>query len=180
MMRRASWPLLLSALLLAGCNRPLPEQQDRSIDTGNPLEIAARERGVIRRDAAEPTGVFERSHELGRDALCVVPAGTGSWRFAVSAAFGAGLSCRAAGSVVREGEGWRFTFTSVEDCSIVLHEEEDELRLPGKLPSQCDSLCPGRTSLAGLRLPRASWSAADAKRLQMRDQEGNMSLPCSD
>src|SRR3546814_9651334 len=57
-------------------------------------------------------------------------------------------------------------------------EEEDELRLPGKLPSQCDSLCPGRVSLAGLRLPRASWSAADAKTLRMRDEEGNMTRPC--
>ncbi|SKB33094.1 hypothetical protein [Sphingopyxis flava] len=179
-MRKLSWLFALGVLFLTGCTRPQSEQQDRSVDEANPLEIAARERGVVRLGAAEPTGVFERTHELGRDALCVVPVGTGSWRFAVSAAFGPGLSCHAAGSVAREGEGWRFTFASAEDCSIVLHEEEDELQLPGKLPLQCEGLCPGRTSLAGLRLPRASWSAADAKRLQMRNREGNMSRPCSD
>src|SRR3546814_4660811 len=40
-------------------------------------------------------------------------------------------------------------------------EEEDELRLPGMLPTQCDSLCAGRVSLAGLRLPRASWRSEE-------------------
>jgi len=179
-MRRVSLPLLAGALLLTGCDRPPPEQEARSIDADNPLELAARERGVVRPDAAEPTGVFERAHELGRDAMCVVPDGAGRWRFAVSAAFGTGFSCRASGSVAREGDGWRFTFAGVEDCSVVLREEEDELRLPGSLPSQCDSLCPGRASLAGLRLPRASWSVADAKRLQMRDEEGNNTRPCAD
>ncbi len=178
MMRKLSALVSLSALLVTGCDRPAPELQGRSVDAGNPLEIAARERGVVRVDAAELTGVFERTHELGRDAMCITPASQGQWRFAVSAAFGAGLSCRATGMVAREGEGWRFTFAGIEDCSLVLHEEEDELQLPGKLPSQCDSLCPGRTSLAGLRLPRASWSAADAKRLQMRDRTGNMIRPC--
>lgn len=179
-MRRASLPLLAGALLLTGCDRPPPEQEARSIDADNPLELAARERGVVRPDAAEPTGVFERAHELGRDAMCVVPDGAGRWRFAVSAAFGTGFSCRVSGSIAREGDGWRFTFAGVEDCSVVLREEEDELRLPGSLPSQCDSLCPGRASLAGLRLPRASWSVADAKRLQMRDEEGNNTRPCAD
>jgi hypothetical protein len=179
-MRRASWALLAGALLLAGCDRPPPAPEAPEVDARNPLEVAARERGVVRPEADEPTGVFERAHELGRDAMCIVPDGAERWRFAVSAAFGAGFSCRARGSVEREDDGWRFTFAGVEDCSVVLHEQEDELRLPGSLPSQCDSLCPGRASLAGLRLPRASWSAADAKRLQMRDGEGNIVRPCGD
>lgn len=179
-MRRANWPLLAGVLLLAGCDRPPPATETKAIDAHNPLELAARERGVVRPEADEPTGVFERAHELGRDAMCVVPDGAGRWRFAVTAAFGTSLSCRARGSVERDGDGWRFTFAGVEDCSVLLHEQEDELRLPGRLPSQCDSLCPGHASLAGLRLPRASWSAADAKRLQMVGEGGNIVRPCGD
>ena len=60
----------------------------------------------------------------------------------------------------------------------IVHEEEDELRLPGSLPSQCDRLCPQRASLSGLRLPRASWSAADAGGLRMYDRQGNIGRPC--
>src|SRR3546814_8473352 len=109
--------------------------------------------------------------------MCVVPDGAGPWRFALAAAFGSALSCRAEGRIAREGDGWRFTFAGVQDCSVLLHEEEDELRLPGMLPTQCDSLCAGRVSLAGLRLPRASWSAADAKSLRMREEAGTMGRP---
>ncbi|MBB5706089.1 hypothetical protein [Sphingopyxis panaciterrulae] len=176
-MRRIS-ALLAVGLLLTGCNRPASQAADSPIDARNPLEVAARQRGVVQAEASDPTGVFERRHELGRDAMCVVPDGAGQWRFALAAAFGSALSCRAEGRIAREGDGWRFTFAGVQDCSVLLHEEEDELRLPGMLPTQCDSLCAGRVSLAGLRLPRASWSAADAKSLRMRDEAGNMVRPC--
>src|SRR3546814_13094771 len=77
--------------------------------------------------------------------MCVGPDGAGRWRFALTAAFGSALSCRTQGRIARAGDAWRFTFAGVQDCSVLLHEEEDELRLPGKLPSQCDSLCPGRS-----------------------------------
>lgn len=171
-MHRAAFGLVL---LLAACGRPAP---DAAVDEGNPLETAARERGIVRPEAAEPTGVFERRHDLGRDAMCVVPDGDGKWRFALTAAFGAGLSCEARGTIVRDGEGWRLDFAGVEGCGALVREEEDELRLPGSLPSQCDSLCPSRASLSGLRLPRASWSAGDAKRLRMKGDDGNMTMPC--
>lgn len=178
-MTRLSRTLLAGALLLLGaCERASPAADEAQVDARNPLEVAARQRGVVRQEAAEPVGVFERTHELGRDAMCVVPEGVGRWRFALSASFGSGLSCRAQGAVTREGEGWRFRFSGAEDCSVVLRENEDELRLPGTLPSQCDSLCPGRATLAGLRLPRASWSAADARALRMRDRAGNIVRPC--
>jgi hypothetical protein len=169
---------LLATVLLAGCGRPPPDKAGEVIDTGNPLEMAARERGIVRPEAQVPTGVFERSHDLGRDAMCVVPDGAGRWRFVVTAAFGPGLSCTASGQMVRDGDGWRMRFPGVDGCEALVHEEEDELRLPGNLPSQCDRLCPDRASLSGLRLPRASWSEGDAKRLQIRDRQGNMIRPC--
>lgn len=174
-MRRFSQALILLPLLLAGCGRGPDEG---GADAANPLERAARERGVVRAEAAELTGVFERTHELGRDAMCVVPDGAGRWRFAVTAAFGPGLSCTATGRLAREGDGWRMYFAGVDGCAALVREEEDELRLPGKLPSQCDSLCSDRASLAGLRLPRASWSADDAKRLQIVDRRGKVVRPC--
>jgi len=176
--------LLLGALMFAGvltaCDRSSAKKDSGSIDAGNPLEMAARERGVVRPDSASPTGVFERAHDLGRDALCAVPSGAGKWRFALTASYGPGLSCTASGTITREGEGWRMRFAGAEGCDALVHEEEDELRLPGRLPSQCDSLCPARASLSGLFLPRASWDEADAKRLQMGDGRGNVVRPCAD
>ncbi|KTE22076.1 hypothetical protein ATE67_05470 [Sphingopyxis sp. H050] len=173
--RRVLW--LALPLLFAGCERGTPSG-DGPIDADNPLEMAARERGVVRPDTATPTGVFERAHDLGRDAMCAVPDGAGQWRFALTASYGPGLSCTASGTIVRDGDSWRMRFAGAEGCEAVVHEEEDELRMPGSLPSQCDSLCPSRASLSGLFLPRASWSEDDAKRLQMRDRRGNVVRPC--
>ncbi|MFN4357501.1 hypothetical protein [Sphingopyxis alaskensis] len=176
-MRRVSVALALAALSLAACERGANGEE--AIDAGNPLEIAARERGVVRPEAATPVGVFERAHDLGRDAMCVVPDGAGQWRFAVTAAFGATLSCTARGTMVREGGGWRMRFAGAEGCEALVHEENDELRLPGRLPPQCALLCPNRASLSGLRLPRASWSADDARGLRIADGRGNILRPCA-
>ena len=177
-MRRASTALALAAVLLAGCDRP-GKGEERDVDSDNPLEIAARERGVVRPEAASPAGVFERSHDIGRDAMCVVPDGAGQWRFAMTAAFGSTLSCAASGTIGRDGDGWRMRFVGVEGCEALVHEEDDELRLPGRLPAQCARLCPNRASLAGLRLPRASWSVDDARGLRIVDGRGNMHRPCA-
>jgi len=177
-MRKSKLALALGLLLIGGCERHAPDRSEQGIDADNPLEIAARERGVVSPDAATPVGVFERSHDLGRDAMCVVPDGAGQWRFAVTAAFGTTLSCAASGTMVREGDGWRIRFAGAEGCDALVREEEDELRLPGSLPPQCATLCPARASLSGLRLPRASWSADDARGLQIRDKQGNMQQPC--
>jgi hypothetical protein len=177
-MRRASIALAFAALLFAGCGRPAPAERATGIDTGNPLEVAARQRGVVHPEAVTPVGVFERAHDLGRDSMCVVPDGAGKWRFAVTAAFGPGLSCAANGTMVRESRGWRMRFAGTDGCEAFVHEEEDELRLPGNLPPQCSRLCPGRASLAGLSLPRASWSAGDARDLRIADRHGNMRRPC--
>lgn len=177
-MRRASAALALMLLLLAGCDRPAANENATGIDANNPLEVAARQRGVVRPETASPVGVFERSHDLGRDAMCVVPDGAGKWRFAVTAAYGASLSCTASGTMTRAGDGWRMRFAGADGCEALVHEEEDELRLPGSLPPQCARLCPNHASLSGLRLPRASWSADDAGDLRITDRHGNIRRPC--
>lgn len=178
-MRRASIILALAVVLLAGCERHATDKSGQGgVDAANPLEVAARQRGVVHPEAATPVGVFERTHDLGRDAMCVVPDGASRWRFAVTAAYGPGLSCSATGTMVRDGGGWRMRFAGAEGCEALVHEEEDELRLPGILPPQCDRLCPSRASLSGLRLPRASWAEDDARGLRMPDRAGNMQLAC--
>jgi hypothetical protein len=177
-MRRASIALALVLLLVAGCDRSVPVETAEGIDANNPLEVAARQRGVVHPEAASPVGVFERKHDLGRDAMCVVPEGAGKWRFAVSAAFGPTVSCTASGTMFRGGDGWRMRFAGVDGCEALVHEEDDELRLPGSLPPQCARLCPDRASLSGLRLPRASWSADDARDLRITDRRGNIEQPC--
>lgn len=177
-MRRASVVLALVSLLLAGCDRPAPVENAEGIDASNPLEVAARQRGVVHPEATSPVGVFERKHDLGRDAMCVVPDGAGKWRFAVTAAFGPSVSCVASGTMTREGDGWRMRFAGVDGCEARVHEEDDEFRLPGSLPPQCARLCPDRASLSGLRLPRASWSASDAGGLRIADRDGNIQRPC--
>lgn len=177
-MRNAKVVLALGLLFFSGCERHAPDRSAQGIDADSPLEIAARERGVVSPDATTPVGVFERSHDLGRDAMCVVPDGAGQWRFAVTAAFGTTLSCAASGTMVREGDGWRMRFAGAQGCDALVQEVEDELRLPGRLPPQCAKLCPARVSLSGLRLPRASWSEGDARGLQIRDRQGNMHQPC--
>lgn len=171
-----TWLLVaLPLFLLAGCERPV---DDGAGAANNPLEATARERGIVHVTATTPTGVFERTHDIGRDAMCVVPDGADRWRFAVMASFGPGLSCSASGRLTVEEEGWRLRFAGPQGCEALVREEEDELRLPGSLPAQCDNLCPARASLSGLRLPRASWAESDARRLQIRDKQGNMTFPC--
>src|SRR3546814_17942236 len=109
--------------------------------------------------------------------MCVVPDGAGKWRFAVTASFGTTLSCLATGTMAREGDKWRMRFAGAEGCEALVHEEEDELRLPGRLPPQCARLCPNRPSLSGLRLPPAARSADDAGALPISDSGGNTVRP---
>lgn len=173
-MHRLRLSFAIAVVTLAACGRPAADGGA----SDNPLEVTARERGVVRADATSPVGVFERTHDLGRDAMCVVPDGEEKWRFAVTASYGPSLSCTATGTIVREGDGWRMRFAGPDGCEAIVHEEEDELRIPGSLPPQCDRLCPQRASLSGLRLPRASWSADDAGGLRMSDRQGNIQRPC--
>ncbi|MDP3781759.1 MAG: hypothetical protein Q8Q79_02460, partial [Sphingopyxis sp.] len=66
-MRNVKFALVLGILLIGGCDRHAPDRNGQGVDADNPLEIAARERGVVSSEAATPVGVFERSHDLGRD-----------------------------------------------------------------------------------------------------------------
>ena len=80
----------------------------------------------------------------------------------------------------RDGQEWRLRFAGAEGCEARVREEEDELLLLGALPRASRRQCPRAASLAGLRLPRASWSEADARGLRIDDGQGNIVQPCGD
>jgi hypothetical protein len=168
------WFILLP-LMLGACG----EANEVSGNPDNPLEAAARDRGIVQDERSRPTGVFERRHDLGRDALCVVPATGGDFRFALTAAYGPGLVCQAQGTLTDSDGEWTLTFAGQSGCSFTVREERDELRLPGSLPEGCAKLCPNRASISGLRLPRASWSEQDAVAAQFARPDGRPGVACT-
>lgn len=167
-------PVLLVGLL-AGCGRgdAIAGPPD------NPLEATARERGVVLDERAVPTGVFERRHDLGRDALCVVPGAGGDYRFALTAAYGPGLICQGTGTLTDNQGVWTLRFAGKSGCIVTVREGSDELRLPGQLPTECAALCPNRASISGLRLPRASWDGQDAVRARFDRPDGKAGVSCA-
>ena len=162
-------------LALTACGRESPEAGNPD----NPLEAAARERGLVQANRAAPTGVFERRHELGRDALCVAPLGGNRYRFALTAAYGPGLVCQGQGTLTDADGAWTLRFAGDSGCSFTASEGLDELRIPGRLPDGCAQLCPNRASISGLRLPRASWEEADAVRARFDRPDGKTGVNCA-
>lgn len=168
--------LAIILLLLTGCGRqPAPDGGNPE----NPLEAAARDRGVVRTERAPPTGIFERRHDLGRDALCVAPEGGDDYRFALTASYGPGLVCQGQGRLEDKDGDWHFAFDGASDCSFTAREADDELRIPGNLPANCANLCPNRASISGLRLPRSSWDADEAAGVRFARPDGKAGVGCA-
>ena len=174
-MIKGCWAAAAVVALLSGCSDPSPVGGNAD----NPLEAAARERGVVQAGRALPVGVFERRHELGRDALCVATADSETHRFALTAAYGAGLVCKGHGTLTDDEGEWTLRFAGESGCSFSVEEEDDELRLPGSLPPACARLCPKGASIAGLRLPRVSWDASDAVAARFDRPDGRDGVSCS-
>lgn len=170
-MRRTSLALLL---LLAACQRQAgsaPGPRDTGIQTSSGLERAAIETGVIA-DAAKvpPVGLYQRNHEAGRDALCVIPAKNGDYRFGLEATFGEDQSCAGEGTARRAGDKLILSFSRSDHCIVVAQYDGDQLSLPGVVDMKCAELCKGRGSLEGVSFPRVASDAAAA--LNARDSRG--------
>lgn len=171
-MQRVSVALLL---LLAGCQR-VPAASDVASDAGiapaSDLERAAIESGAIT-DAGKisPVGLYQRSHEAGRDLLCVMPAKDATLRFGLQANFGEGESCRGRGTARRAGDKLILSFRGGDRCIMVAQYDGDQLALPGVVDMACADLCEGRGSLEGVSFPRIANDAASA--LRARDNGGN-------
>lgn len=172
-MRRTSLALLC---LLAACQRaPVPGDAASRAD-GAPasgLERAAIESGAIT-DAGQtsPVGLFQRSHEAGRDALCIVPTKGGQFGFGLQANFGEDQSCRGQGTVRRAGDKLILRFKGGDRCIVVAQYDGDQVALPGVVDMACADLCEGRGTLEGVSFPRIANDAPSA--LRARDSEGNM------
>lgn len=169
-MRRTSLSLLL---LLAACQRaPSGERSGVAAVPASGLERAAIESGAITDvSSVSPVGLYQRSHEAGRDALCVTPARDGQLRFGLEAVFGEEPSCRGHGTARRTGDKLVLSFKGGDRCIIVAQYDGDQVALPGVVDLACADLCEGRGSLEGVSFPRISGDAASALRARDRDGE---------
>jgi hypothetical protein len=153
--------LALAMLLLSGCERATPTPS--SPPAGAALERAAASAGLVAATARErPVGVF--ASEAAR--LCLAPRPDGSVRIGASVDYGAGQRC------VARGLGRVGTALTAElgaGCTVTLAFDGEALVVPTTLPTACDSLCSGRSSLGGLRLERLSDSVAEATRTRAAD-----------
>ena len=169
-MRRTSLSFLL---LLTACQQGTPSSTAMGAGpSASGLERAAIDSGVIA-DAARlsPVGLYQRRHEAGRDALCVIPGKAGDFRFGMEAVFGEEQRCRGHGTAKRAGDKLILSFAGRGDrCIIVGQYDGDQLSLPGVVDLKCADLCEGRGSLEGVSFPRLASDAASA--LRATDREG--------
>lgn len=168
-MRRTRLALLL---LLAGCQRTPGGDASGAVGAPSGLERAAIDSGVIA-DATRisPIGLFQRSHEAGRDALCVVPDREGALRFGLEANFGEDLRCRGKGTARRAGDKLILRFSGGDRCIVVAQYDGDQVALPGVVDMACADLCEGRGTLEGVSFPRIAGDAPAA--LRARDSAGD-------
>lgn len=146
------------------------EQEDApaEIDAGNPIELAAREANLVEDpDSSPPTGLFERRHSSGRDAMCVVPAGLGSFRFGLIASFGTELMCQGHGELTQDGDRLSLDFDGV-DCEVEAVYDGRTIRLAGAVPAKCADICGPRASISGVSVSRVGWQEGDAMTLVSR------------
>lgn len=174
-MRRIS--LLLLCVLTACQREPVAGEgsNSRAVPVSG-LERAAIASGVIT-DATKvsPIGLFQRSHEAGRDALCVVPGRGGAMRFGLEANFGDGQSCHGHGNARRAGDKLILHFSGGSRCIVVAQYDGDQVALPGVVDLACADLCEGRGTMDGVSFPRIAGDAATA--LRASDTDGQMLCP---
>jgi hypothetical protein len=66
---------------------------------------------------------------------------------------------------VRQGQRLRVTLGA---CRFEASFQGDRIVFPGVMPPECEQLCRGRASLAGLEVDRQSGSASEAATLRLR------------
>lgn len=167
-----------AALLLVTACRNNVEQAPQK--TGNPLEDAAREANLVVDPATtDPTGLFERRHAAGRDAICFVSAGDGSYRFGLVASFGSTLSCQGKGVARHEGARMMLSFDGAS-CNVGASYDGQSVRIDGRVADGCAALCGPRASISGVGVQRVGWTAADARSLVVRrSAEAQALRPCA-
>ena len=158
---------LAACLLLPGCREPVAEATP--IDSSNPIEQAAREANLVEDpESSPPTGLYERRHASGRDAICMAATDDDdAFKFGIIASFGTSLMCQGAGTAVQDGDSLTLRFDDA-DCRIDAVYDGRSIRLAGAVPASCAALCGPRASLSGVGVSRVGWSDADALTLVSR------------
>lgn len=159
-------PILVAALMLVSCRQR--ESAETPIDASNPIEMAAREANLVEDpDSSPATGLYERRHSSGRDALCIVPAGLGGYRFGLIASFGTELKCQGHGSATQSGDQLTLDFDDA-DCEVEATYDGRTIQLAGAVPESCAEICGPRASVSGVSVSRVGWQEADAMTLRSR------------
>lgn len=170
-MQRVSLALFM---MVAGCQQapapanPVAENQAPM----SRLEQAAIESGAIADvSRISPVGLYQRSHEAGRDALCVARDKAGHFLFGMEAMFGEGLGCRGHGLARRAGDKLILSFRGGDKCIVVAQYDGDRVALPGVVDMACADLCDGNATLEGVSFPRVANDPAHGRSLTDHDGE---------
>lgn len=176
----------MAAMLVASCSN-----EAASDAAGHALDRAAMAQGLLGKEIAPPTGVFERLQGKARDRMCVVGSEEDGWRFAAewqatdrSICLTGGMIRVSAGenssnsSDEENGQHWRMRFHGAQGCDIDLLAQSDRLNFPEALPAACAALCDGKIRLAAAQMDRISWSEEEALQVRMRDADGKIRVGC--
>lgn len=162
-----------AVLLLVGCSgEAAPEAEDATGISRALDRVAIRSGQLPDPQALSAPGAYGADTNIGEDRACVV-GNARALRVGLLVAYGTGGECvgRGAGEV----DGGRLRMTLERGCEMDARLDGDGLILPGAVSSECQSLCTGRASWAGVTIPKASDSAADA--LAITDGRGRALCP---
>ncbi len=155
--------LALTLLLgLAACGRASDSTATDS--AGAALEAAATRAGLIV-DSARVNLVG--AWALDSDRVCIVPAGTSSYRIGALVEYGPAQGCAASGTAERNADRVDIRFG---DCRFQARLVGERLEFPATIPETCDRLCTGRASLAALTVEHLSASRSEAATLRGPDR----------
>ena len=172
-MRKAALLLALATTgALAACSGAnTPGAQPTSNEADTPaLEQAALASGIIAdTQATSPIGLYQLSHEAGKDILCIAPGEGDRFRFAMQVQFGEDTDCQGHGTGRRIGDDRLMLNFARSSCLIIASYEGDRIALPGALDLNCQSLCTNRGSLDGVSFSRTGHDARSATSARNKD-----------
>lgn len=158
-------------LLLAGCHWDgvTPQERKDFTTASAALDRAAMASGQLPDPEAPVTGSYLDDTDIGSDRLCLVAGAEGEpMRIGFAIAYGTGGACVGRGTATAEGR--RLAVRAGADCAFEATTETGGFAFPGVLAAECEELCSGHASLAGVSVPKSSDS--DAEALALVDPQG--------
>lgn len=146
------YPLLLTLLLLAGCDRsgqPAGNSSAPAADQAGTAAPGSKAAG----SSLRLTGLYEGGSGAQKNQLCLVEKGREA-EFGLIVWGGNLHSCSGAGVAVREGERLSLRMTGDETCTIDATMKGGTVTLPATLPAGCAYYCGARASMANASFAR--------------------------